>query len=122
MKPPAEELERRRPVWEAISSIFLDTEIDDAWREQIVETLRSSGYSESELESILWTELCPVLHANLLSVAGEWAGFDMEWVEHRIVSCPAGRIRQWMAYFTGGNIARHAWRQIKESLAARLAR
>lgn len=121
MKPPSEELERRRPVWEAISAIFLDTEIDDAWREQIVNTLRSSGYSESELDNILWAELCPVLHTNLLSFAGEWAGFDMEYVEQSILSRPAGRIRQWTAYINGGNIARHAWRRIKESMAARRA-
>jgi hypothetical protein len=77
MKPPAEELQRRRPVWEAISAIFLDTEIDDAWRDRIVNTLHSSGYSEWELDRILWAELCPVLHVNLRSVAGEWAGFDI---------------------------------------------
>ena len=121
MKPPADELERRRPVWEAISAIFLDTEIDDAWREQIVNTLHSSGYTESELDRILWAELCPVLHVNLLSVAGEWAGFDMDYVEQRIISRPAGRVRQWLAYVNGGNIARNAWRKIKESMAVRRA-
>lgn len=117
MKAPAEDLERRRPVWDALSAVFLDAEIDDAWRAQIVETLRSSGYSDAELEQILWGELCPVLHLNLLSVAGEGAGFDMDDVEQRILTHPAGRIRQWLSYVQGGSIARHDWRRIKQAMS-----
>jgi hypothetical protein len=118
MKPPAEDLERRRPVWEALSAVFLDTEIDDAWRARIVDTLRSSGYSETELECILWRELCPVLHANFLSAAGTWTGFDMSEVERRILTKPAGRFRQWLSYVAGGNTARYDWRRIRKALAA----
>src|SRR5437762_9216335 len=110
MKPPIEELERRRPVWDALSAVFLDTEVDEAWRAEIAAVLRCSGYSESELDSILWRELCPVLHVNLLSVAGEWAGFDMEHVEQRILSRREGWLRQWLSYINGGNIARHDWK------------
>lgn len=119
MNPPASELQRRRPVWEAISAVFLDTEIDDRLREHIVATLLASGYSERELDHILWAELCPNLYTNLRSLAGEWAGFDMQELEHRIVSRPAGRFRQWLAYINGGHRARDAWRQIKHSMAQR---
>lgn len=121
MKPAAEDLERRRPVWEALSSIFLDTEITDAWRAQIANTLRSSGYSDAELEQILWGELCPVLYVNVLSVAGEWAGFDMDYLQRRILTKPAGRLRQWLAYINGGNIVQHDWKRIKDAMAVRRA-
>jgi hypothetical protein len=121
MKPPAEDLERRRPVWEALSTVFLDTKIHDTLRAEIAETLRSSGYSDAELEQILWGELCPVLHVNLLGPAGEWAGFDMEWVEQQILSKPADRLKQWLSYVNGGNLARHDWRRIKDAIAIRRA-
>lgn len=118
MKPPAEELERRRPVWEALSSVFLDTEIEDEWLERIAGTLRASGYTASELEAILWGELCPVLYPNLLGVAGEWDGFSMGYVEQQILSPPAGRLRQRWAYFCGGSMVRPAWRRIERAMAA----
>jgi len=122
MKPPAEDLERRRPVWKALSAVFIDTEIDEAWRDEIADCLRSSGYSASELESILWGELCPVLHVNLLSFVGEWTGFDMGFVERRILDKPAGRFRRWLSYLRGGKIARHEWKRIKQVMAVKHAK
>jgi hypothetical protein len=118
MQPPAEDLERRRPVWEALAAVFLDTEIDDEWRAEIVATLCASGYSTAELERILWDELCPVLHNNLLSVAGEWDGFDMGVVAERILTRPTGWRRRWLAYIAGGRLARHEWQRIREAMEA----
>ena len=122
MKPPAEDLERRRPVWEALSGLFLDSEIDVPQCDAIAAQLASSGYSVAELEIILWGELCPTLHVNLLSPAGEWAGFDMAEVERRILSRPPGRLRRWLAYISGGRIARPAWRRIRDAMIARSVR
>lgn len=119
MKPPADDLERRRPVWEAMSWFFLDTEISDGVREGIIRTLESSGYSESELDHILWAEICPVLYSNKCCVAGEWAGFDMEQVEKKIIANPAGEFRQDWAYFRAGHMVDHKWREMKASIAAR---
>jgi hypothetical protein len=119
MKPPSEELERRRPVWEALSAIFLDNEIDEAARARIADVLHLSGYTLPELESILWSELCPVLHTNLLGTAGEWSGFDVRHVEQRILAREAGRLRQWWSYLNGGHIARHEWRRIKQAMVVR---
>jgi hypothetical protein len=119
MKHAAHDLERRRPVWEALSAVFLDTEVDEAWLAQVVETLVGSGYSEEELEEIFWGELCPVLHGNLLSMAGEWAGFDMDAVEQEILARPAGRLRRWMAWVQGGRLARPGWVRVREAVAVR---
>src|SRR5215207_1767739 len=111
MKPAAKDLDRRRPVWEAMSGFFLDTELDDDDFSRIADVLAASGYSRIELDEILWRELCPVLGWNLAPVAGEWAGFDMKWVEERILHDPPGVIRRWRSYYGGGRIAKHAWKR-----------
>jgi hypothetical protein len=45
MTPPDQEVERRRPVWDALSSFFLDTEIDEDQHREIAQTIVSSDYS-----------------------------------------------------------------------------
>jgi len=79
-----EDLQNRRRVWEALSSLFLDTDTSlcRPWR---AERLAESPYSLGELEQILIDEVYPVCRSNLLSIAGEWAGFDPEWLERRIL-------------------------------------
>jgi hypothetical protein len=55
--------------------MFLDTDtsLSRRWR---VEQLARSPYSIKQLESILIAEVYPICKYNLMSVAGEWAGFD----------------------------------------------
>ncbi len=119
--PPADDLVRRRPVWEALSTLFLDTEIDAAWRAQIVATRLASGYTDAELDAILWDDISPVLHTNLLAPVGEWAGFDMEWVEQQILAARPTRLRRWVAFQLGGRLVRDTWDQIRHDVAARRA-
>lgn len=67
-----EELERRRPVWDAMSDVFLDTET--RWSMPYVAyVLTASGYSREELDSIWSNEIIPECAWNLLQLAGEWA-------------------------------------------------
>jgi hypothetical protein len=89
---PADIAERRR-VWLALSDMFLDTDtaLSRAWR---VSELARSPYSLAELEDILVHEVYPVCGANLRSVAGEWAGFDADWLEQRILALMESR-RLW---------------------------
>ena len=77
-------IEDRLPVWEAFSVFFLDTELDDQDFQRIAEVLASSPYSIRELEDILRFEVYPVLIRNLRSVAGEWSGFDRDWLRRQI--------------------------------------
>ena len=83
MKLAAEDLVNRRPVWEALSELFIDTEIslNRLWR---VDALAASPYSIEELEHILIDEVYPICKYNLFSVAGEWAGFDLAWLEDQV--------------------------------------
>jgi hypothetical protein len=115
----ADELERRRPVWEAMSEFFLDTELDSADHNRIAQILIESGYSMDQLERILWRELCPVLGANLLPVAGEWKGFNMQSVEQQILQRPSGRLRSWWSRVSGGRMANHSWQPVRAILAKR---
>lgn len=85
MKPIHTDLETRRPVWNAISDLFLDTEIDESMLKHIAAVCRTSPYSWEECEEILWGEVYPVCIPNLLTVAGEWGYFDPEWLESSIL-------------------------------------
>lgn len=91
MTPPHHDVERRRPVWDALSSFFLDTELDDEQHRHIAQAIVTSGYSPSEIQTILWEEVYPVVECNLRSFAGEWAGFDLDWMQQQILSGPRRR-------------------------------
>lgn len=87
----AEELARKRPIWVALSDLFLDTEVR-AFLPGIALRAMEHGYSEQELWETLDREVAPVLSPNLLSVAGEWACFDEEWLCQKIAAGgPGGR-------------------------------
>lgn len=110
--PAIDDLERRRPVWEALSTLFLDTDasLDRRWRAQV---LADSRYSLDELEEILLSEVYSACSGNLRSIAGEWAGFDPEWLEDRILSRRPARIHR----FTPGKLLFTAeWRHTKAEI------
>src|SRR5436309_12699108 len=73
------DIAHRRPVWVALSDLFLDTDVR-LYYPFIARTLADSPYSMEELRQILDDEVAPALQTNLLSVAGEWAGFDETWL------------------------------------------
>lgn len=79
-----DELARRRPVWSALSELFLDTELQPSDHVWIARRLRDSGYSDATLRRILVDEVAPACGGNLMSLVGEWAGFDERWLEERI--------------------------------------
>ena len=72
----AAELARREPVWLALSEFYLDTELQPTDFRRIRAVFDQSGYSAQEIRRIDYEEVGPVLYGNLLSVVGEWAGFD----------------------------------------------
>lgn len=79
------EIARRRPVWRALSALWLDTELDASALDSIVRVLRDAGFDHATLETIYAVELAPVLGPNLLGVAGVWSGFDEAWLAARIL-------------------------------------
>src|SRR5262245_64306164 len=79
------DLTTRRPVWNALSDLFLDTDVtlSRTWR---IQQLAASPYSVEEIEQILIDEVYPICRSNLMSSAGEWSGFDLQWLEERILA------------------------------------
>lgn len=73
------DLDARIPVWTALSDLYLDTDVALSY-DHIVRTLAASPYPLDALRNILIDEVHPALCANLLQVAGEWAGFEPAWL------------------------------------------
>lgn len=117
LRPAEDDLASRRIAWGALSDLFLDTDtsISRPWR---AKTLAESPYSIEELEFILIREVYPICKYNLLSIAGEWAGFDPTWLERSILR----RLRSPFRYFHSFNLGRFTvpisseWRATKTSI------
>ncbi len=75
----ADDLAVRRAAWEALSDLYLDTDVD-ALRPSVARRLAALPLSLDEIEHILLREVHPVLCANLLAVAGVWTAFDPDWL------------------------------------------
>jgi hypothetical protein len=71
------DLERRRPVWDAMSDVFLDTETRWGFP-RVALVLLESGYTEEELDAIWRDEIVPECAWNLHQVAGEWASLVLD--------------------------------------------
>lgn len=82
------ELGRRKPVWSALSDLFLDTDVSLS-REYDARILAESPYSIEQIERILLDEVSPACIGNLRSVAGEWAGFPDNWLVEQITTMRA---------------------------------
>ncbi len=108
-------LVERRPVWSALSNLFLDTDVS-ALREANARQLAASPYSIAELQRILVHEVYPVCRSNLFGwPGGEWLAFDEEWLQTRILRRLRSPFRplHWMNL---GRLSVHAsweWRRTK---------
>jgi len=92
MRPPDQDLPHRRPVWIALSDLYLDNELSLNDFEHLAEQLAVSPYSAEELRYILLVEVHPVCAGNLRQVAGVWSAFDPDWLEENILR----RQRSWL--------------------------
>ncbi len=73
------DIEQRKPVWIALADLFLDTDVTLNYP-YIIRICSESPYSIETLRSILYEEVAPVVSINLLSITGEWAGFNEQWL------------------------------------------
>lgn len=114
---------RRQPVWLALSTLWLDTEVTAADIAHIADVLHASGYDLATLRDIYLHEVAPVVCHNLRVAAGVWDGFDPAWLHERAESNalrPSRWSRFWHAsrpgrwYLTYGTESH--WREIEERL------
>ena len=111
MRFSASELDIRRPLWIALSDLYLDTVPD--W-DRIAAHCARSPFSIAELQRILFDEVHPVVHANLWSVAGVWQGFDADW----LVACIVARKRRPLFRLPWPEVRRYPWRELKPLIIA----
>jgi hypothetical protein len=103
----------RVEVWHAFSDLYLDTDIV-AFYPHIAEVLAKSPYSLDALYEILMYDVHPALYPNLTIVAGEWAGFDREWLCTRITQVRTQP--RWLRRFSHLFVReiRDDWRKVAE--------
>ncbi|OZB59609.1 MAG: hypothetical protein B7X39_12020 [Lysobacterales bacterium 14-68-21] len=75
-----------------MTDLYLDTAITDTEISYIARVCAESPYSEKELERIMFAEVWPAFSQNLLSFAGDWAGWKEEFVQQRVLQCYKRRI------------------------------
>lgn len=118
--PALSEIEKSACI--TLSDLFLDTEIDAERVNLMAASLRALGMPASTLEQILRRDLCPILYPNLLSITGEWSGFDPEWLLDQVASrrmagprC-IGAFRDAIAWLIVGWMITPVWHKIKAKL------
>lgn len=97
-------------VWEALSELFLDTEIE---LQHVISSLQGSGFSRADIEKVMRCEVAPVLGGNVLSVAGVWLAFDLTPVEQRYLS---GQARPSFTGWLALRVMRKEWQQVLAAL------
>jgi len=117
------DVERRLPVWQALSNLFLDTELMPEDYRQLAATLRRSGYARAELRTILLEEVAPAFMFNLFDVAGEWTPWSEE--EVRVImlrSLRPGRVAaalEWLRKRASRRVAADEWARLEPLLGER---
>ncbi|MET4108272.1 hypothetical protein [Hymenobacter sp. UYP22] len=87
--------ERRKPVWVALADLYLDTELQEQDFQHIAVVCAESGFSWAEILLINYNEVAPALWFNVQELAGEWAGWNEEWLVARIQQCYRPAPRKW---------------------------
>ncbi|MBB4480792.1 hypothetical protein [Rhizobium etli] len=113
------DVQRRLPVWHALSDVFLDTELQARDHHRIAKTLDISGYSLAELRSILEDEVAPAFASNLWSVAGEWAGWsenDVQTIMLKSLSRRRLPLLSWLKWLVRRRHIEREWEKIEQFL------
>lgn len=76
----------RRRAWISLSTLFLDTELDDRDLARIACELKATGLTVDEIEWAYEFEVAPACRQNHDQTAGVWSGFDEETLIERIES------------------------------------
>jgi hypothetical protein len=112
------QVEERFPVWEALSEFFLDTELQADDYERIIKVLAASPYTENEIEDILISEVGPVCGPSFFFLAGEWLGFDSQWLKKKIVPRIGKTMRPRWLYKLRYFWAYHEWNKVCKLVAS----
>ena len=84
---PRMDLDRRLPVWVAMTDFYLDTEMGEVTLKYIARVCAASPYTPRQLDRIMFAEVWPAFLPNLMSYAGEWAGWNDDVVCREVLRC-----------------------------------
>ncbi|MES2832463.1 MAG: hypothetical protein V4695_10770 [Pseudomonadota bacterium] len=70
-----------------MTDFFLDNELTDLTISPVAKICAASPYSIDELNRKMLTEVWPAFLPNLMSYAGEWAGWKEEFIKEQILKC-----------------------------------
>lgn len=102
----AAQLAQRRPLWSAMSDLFLDTET--RWSVPWVgAACCESGLDDATLEGIFWAEVFPLAIPNLHDIAGEWGVLELP--ESMLVARAEAPHRDRVAELTSAWMVKHTW-------------
>lgn len=73
----------REQVWILLSDQALDQDVEPL-EVAFARAQAMSDYTRDEVEAIWRYEVLPAVWINLIQIAGEWVGFDREWLLKRI--------------------------------------
>jgi len=112
-------IEDRKSIWIALSEFYLDRELEESDFRDIAFKIIESPYSFAEVIKINKYELFPVLQHNLLSVAGEWDGFNEDLLIKAITESLAKRnllnkIGLEISYLAFKWMCRGYWKKLKK--------
>jgi hypothetical protein len=114
--------QEERQAYMILSELFLDTEHTPLKLHFLSRSLRGLGIPTATLQHMLRHDLFPILYPNLLSITGEWAGFDEDWLLQKVQDRRSG-VGGWMksivdgvAWYLIGHIVQSLWDKVKEGL------
>jgi hypothetical protein len=112
----------RNAVWIAMAEHYLDTETRPAMPFTAL-TCVEAGLSVEAARRIWRDEVEAVLGVNLLSVAGEWAGWEEAWLIEKLKARRAFNTRAWglMRFVRFVELNLTAWASIERSMNALLS-
>ena len=85
MDAPENNLPDRKPIWDFMQNVWMDTD-PGILLPRVAEMCARSKYSVDDLEAIFWNEVRPAVSFNLCMLpAPEWAGFEINWLTDRVL-------------------------------------
>ncbi len=111
----------RIPIWIALSDFYLDTELQDHDFSHIASIIKKSPYSLAEIKQINREDVFPILYSNLLYEAGNWSGFQEEWlvgkIQKRIQNRTSiRRISDSIKYWCFRGMNKEYWTKLEEKI------
>ena len=103
-----------------MADLFLDTAyLEIVGADRVADRVREAGFTPGELRNIFRNEVGPAFSFNLLQIAGEWIGWDLQFVQERVLlmmSTPGTRFSGRIQYWLVGRCIYRDWLKVEAGL------